>query len=187
MAKRVRRTLILLLFVLTLVTPATASPRCASRAYHEFAQTQVTELDQLILESSRVWGLDPFLLKALLWVESGFKPAVVNRKSGACGIAQFTRPAFIELNRMRDRRGSSEVFTRELARDPVHAIPAAAELLSGLFNRWGVRYGITNYNGGKYRHGFAREVLRHMNRFRAQVKLPRLSWVDLRHRCLETS
>ncbi|MBK6848735.1 MAG: transglycosylase SLT domain-containing protein, partial [Proteobacteria bacterium] len=71
---------------------------------------------------------------------------------GAVGIAQFTAAGVQAVNslRARRRRRGARVlfFDLDRARVPEEAIPAAAELLTHLINRFGRDGGITAYNSG---------------------------------------
>lgn len=150
--------------------------------YQAFDLTQTDEFDPLISQAAEDWRLDPFLLKGLLFEESGLNPKIRNKTSYAAGIAQFTTGGIRGMNVIRCQRmyqsyrcdlGDDE-FTRTKAYDPEEAIPAAAELLSYLISRWGRDYGVASYNGGRFKHGFARRVIRQTNRYRTLSGLPPL-------------
>lgn len=130
-----------------------------------FLETQQGPFDDLILAAALRWKLDPFLLKGLLDNESELDPSRVSKRSyashggrrllvsgGAVGIAQFTAAGVRGVNRLRARRRRRGArllfFDLDRARIPEEAIPAAAELLAHLINRYGRDGGITAYNAG---------------------------------------
>ncbi|MBK8482176.1 MAG: transglycosylase SLT domain-containing protein [Proteobacteria bacterium] len=130
-----------------------------------FLETQHGPFDDLILAAALRWKLDPFLLKGLLDNESELDPSRMSKRSyathggrrllvsgGALGIAQFTAAGVRGVNRLRARRrrrGARVLFfDLDRARISEEAIPAAAELLAHLINRYGRDGGITAYNAG---------------------------------------
>jgi len=130
-----------------------------------FDETQHGPFDDLILAAALRWKLDPFLVKGLLANESELDPERVGKRSyvrhagqrllvsgGAVGIAQFTAAGVEAVNSLRarrQRRGARVLFfDLDRARVPEEAIPAAAELLTHLINRFGRDGGITAYNSG---------------------------------------
>ena len=149
-------------------TPATLS------IYEAYRLTQEHELDDLIVAAAEDWMLDPFLLRGLLYEESRLVPNIINPRSGASGIAQFTRAGRKGLNTIRRMRGCDDEFTYAMTLEPEEAIPAAAELLSYLSSRWGRDAAVAHYNGGPNKKWFARRVLRWANRFRLESGLPPL-------------
>jgi soluble lytic murein transglycosylase-like protein len=159
----------------TLLSAPSSQPSVRVFSIYEVYQlTQEDEHDPLIVTAAEEWRLDPFLLKGLLYEESRLDPSIINKTSGAAGIAQFTRTGRQGLNRIRRQRGCDDELTYQKSLNPEHAIPASAELLSYLIGRWGRDYGIASYNGGRYKHGFARRVLRQANRYRTLSGLPPL-------------
>ena len=74
---------------------------------------------------------------------------------------------------MRCSLGAHE-YTREKALDPEESIPATAEHLSHLVQRWGVFGGVKWFNGGSRRVAFAHRVIRQANRYRTESGLPPL-------------
>lgn len=136
----------------------------------------------LIWESANVWKVDPWILLGLLWAESRLYPEAVNKVSRASGIAQFTKTGRKGLNtircmrltgRMRCDLGDHE-FTPADTFDPEKAVPAAAELLSYLTNRWGPLAAVKHYNGGPYKHHFADKVLQRTEYYRMTTGMPPL-------------
>jgi len=150
--------------------------------YEAYQVTQDDEHDDLIVDAARVWHLDPFLLKGLIYEESGGRPGARNPDSGAAGLGQFVKVGIAGLNHIRCLRlyhkfrcdlGDDE-FTREKAWDPEEAVPATAELLAYHIGRWGLRVGVESYNGNKWKKPFAQRVLRRTNQLRAMAGLPPL-------------
>lgn len=80
-----------------------------------------------VIASATEWcpGLSPAILKSLLAQESAFNPTVIN-KYGYAGIAQFGRPAALEVGLNVGIAGSQS----DERLDPVKAIPGAAKLLN---------------------------------------------------------
>lgn len=141
--------------------------RRARRELAAFRRTQRGPFDGLIADAAAQWGVDPFLLKGLLYCESRLDPTRVGARiyrtvrgkrvavgGGARGIAQFTRDGIAAVNEVREkrqRRGERVyAFTSADVMDPERAIPAAAELLSAYMRRFGRDGGITAYNSGPY-------------------------------------
>ncbi len=121
-----------------------------------------SDIDQLIHRAAERYGLDPYLLKGLLWSESRLNPRM--RSRSGVGIASFTPAGIRGLNFIRvraarrARRPPEPVFTEAGAMDPTTAIPASAELLAWYIARFGRDAGISGYNGG-FQH--ARAVARY--------------------------
>lgn len=135
-----------------------------------------TELDREIARAAVAWALDPWLLKALLQVESRMSPRAVNRRTDAVGIAQLTRGGRAAVSNLRRRRGAPPL-TRAQALDPAEAIPAAAELLEHLVELCGDEYrGLGAYGSGTCgrARGFVLTVVRVANRMRIEAGLPPL-------------
>ena len=125
--------------------------------------------------AAKDWGLDGFVLLALLWAESRLEARPVHRRSGAAGISQLTAGGRRAVSRLRARRGAPTTFTHAMALEPGEAIPAAAELLAHLVERRGdLERAITAYNCWRCLRptGFARHVLRQANRRRVEAGLP---------------
>jgi hypothetical protein len=162
-------------------TPALGQASRPVSVYAAYQITQEDEHDELIVDAAETWGLDPFLFKALLWEESGVCRKRINPDSGAAGCGQFTRTGIKGLNTIRCLRLhkrttcdlGDEEFTREKALDPEEAIPAAAELLSWLIDRWGWS-AVAHYNGNKWKWAFSKRVFRTADRYRTMAGLPPL-------------
>lgn len=149
--------------MLMLVMSIVMSPICmlgielapAVRAEREVAiyrATQDGEHDARILAAAQAQGLDPWLLKGLLWNESRLRPGMRGR--WGVGIASFTPAGVAGVNWLRQRRRQPAHFTMAAAMNPDRAIPAAAELLGYLVRRFGRDGGVTAYNAG-FAHGAA--------------------------------
>lgn len=151
-----------------------AVPPAPLSVYEVYRRTQSHEFDRLIVAAAETWRIDPFLFKGLLWIESGIGLRLINPKSGAAGIPQFTKSGRQGVTNIRKARGLNEPLTYEDCLVPEKALPAAAELLSYLVSRWGRDYGLASYNGGKDKHNFALRVLRQANRYRTESGLPPL-------------
>ena len=160
------------------VAPDTPPPVQETLEQWAFRLTQEDEYDELILVTTTTWQLDPFLFKGLLYTESRLDPGIINKISGAAGIAQFTaggRRGVTNLRRMRGVPPSRATFTRAQALVPSEAIPAAAELLVYLNNTCKHTAGaLMAYNSGSCRgsRGFVLTVIKHTNRFRTAAGLP---------------
>lgn len=172
-----------------MVAPSSQPVQLERIEFIAFGVTQADKYDQIILTASREWGLDPFMLKGLLYVESGFDPTIVNKTSGAAGIAQFTGGGRSAVRNLRKRRGvKNPNFTLEHAKDPSKAIPAAAEILSHLIDLYGRDGSLAAYvsgpSGGRAvsRRGlwvmgkrvrwYVLEVIKQCNRLRTEAGLP---------------
>jgi soluble lytic murein transglycosylase-like protein len=164
--------LILLLHFMLPILPVTPAPEPFE--HHAFRLTQTDLYDPLILDSSRAWGLDPFLFKGLLFAESGFQTKKINPR-GAAGIAQLTPGGRYGVRTVRCLRGECRVFTLQDALNPQKAIPAAAELLAYMKRICGPDRMLGMYNTGRcgpWRRVFVNQVYRHINRFRVFGGLP---------------
>jgi hypothetical protein len=127
-----------------------------------FRLTQHGLWDGLILDSSLNWGLDPWVVSSLLWVESKMKPTAENMTSGALGLAQLTPGGRRAVENLRAKRGIVAPFTRLRALEPRDAIPAAAELLAYMIDRCGgLERGLRGYNTGScgVPSGYVRDVM----------------------------
>jgi hypothetical protein len=158
-----------------------------------FRDTQHGKYDPLIADAAKHWGLDPFLLKGLLYNESKLDATLVGDRiykkigskkvavgGGARGIAQFTTSGIAAVNEAREKRHRLgervHAFRATDVWQPELAIPAAAELLASYIRRFGRDGGITAYNSGPYggrivaRLGFwsARDKLRKVGKTHIQ-------------------
>ena len=127
-----------------------------------------------IADAGLAWHLDPHVLSALMWEESRWKADVVNRRSGALGIAQFLPSGSREVKRLRARRGGRP-WHHDHARNPRLALAAAAELLASHLAHCGDMVGaLGRYGSGHcgWARGFALRVLQLANRMRVRAGLP---------------
>jgi soluble lytic murein transglycosylase-like protein len=170
--------------------PAPASAPAEPLEIRVFRATQPEPLDPVILAAAVRWGHDPFLLKGLLYTESRLRRDIVNPRTGAAGIAQFTASGRRAVGFIRRARGATGRFTQANALDPVDAIDAAAEVLDYLRDRYGLDGALAAYNAGPATGrlvrrlgywgardrvgGFLLVVLRHANRLRTEAGLPPL-------------
>ena len=93
--------------------------------YQAFDLTQTNEFDTLISQAAEDWRLDPFLLKGLLFEESGFNPKIRNKTSYAAGIAQFTKGGIRGMNVIRCRR-LQQSYRCDLGDDEFTLIPGGS-------------------------------------------------------------
>ncbi len=92
------------------------------------------DISELILKSSQETGLDPSILAAILWNESGYNPRALNDEDR--GIAQINRRAFPNI-------------TDAQAYDPHFAIPFMARTIKGYLDKTGdLHTAIAAYNVG---------------------------------------
>ncbi|RME90199.1 MAG: lytic transglycosylase domain-containing protein, partial [Verrucomicrobia bacterium] len=61
-------------------------------ALWQWRQRQTHRFDPLIRETALRYGLDPALIKAVVWKESGFRPDAIGA-AGEIGLMQLTEPA----------------------------------------------------------------------------------------------
>ncbi len=140
--------------------PPTSQPSLEQRAYRA---TQRGPYALTIAAAADRWKHDPFVLDRLLWVESRHQSGRVNRRTGAAGIAQFTRSGAAAVGRLQRQRGVRRTFTYRQALDPELAIWAAAELLAHLVDhcQGSLARAIGAYNTGRCMvNDFARRVMR---------------------------
>jgi len=137
--KNVRRMLLFILPALLLLVAAFGVSR----------YRQVHLYDDLIAKISSEYAVDPKLVKAVIWRESGFKK---NRrgKHGEIGLMQVTSGAAGEWAAA---RGISEFKTRELF-DPETNIQAGAWYLKRSISYWSGKqnplpYALAEYNAGR--------------------------------------
>ena len=90
---------------------------------------------EIIEATAEAHGVDPFLVSALIKVESNFKPRARSRK-GAMGLMQLM-PATARQYNVRN------------AFDPRANIEAGIKHLKTLIEKWGVKTGLAAYNAGE--------------------------------------
>ncbi|WP_246174019.1 lytic transglycosylase domain-containing protein [Paraburkholderia hayleyella] len=100
----------------------------------------------LIAEAAQAYGVDPYLLTAVISVESGFNPLAVSPK-GAVGLMQLIPATGMRYGVAGDNGGS---VAQKLA-DPAANIQAGARYLSDLLRRYpgNLKLVLAAYNAGE--------------------------------------
>lgn len=112
---------------------------------HPFLTIQESPYDRIVMETAMNYELSPFLLLALLFVESKLEEKAKSKKTSAVGIAQFTDSGRHAIGRIR-----GQPFTREDALSAEKAIPAAGQFLDYLREVCGdIDRALVAYNTGK--------------------------------------
>ena len=110
------------------------------------------QIAKVAFRVSREHRLDPYLVLAVIAVESSFRPHVVNRYGGAYGLMQIAV-------RVHERRVAAVGGRRRLFRiAPNIRIGVALLAQYGARVRSQVRHALWRYSGGEF--GYARKVLR---------------------------
>jgi hypothetical protein len=91
--------------------------------------------DELIASMSEAHGVDPLLVRALIQVESGYRPKAKSPK-GAMGLMQLM-PSTAREYKVRNPY------------DPKSNISAGVKHLKSLIDRWGVELALAAYNAGE--------------------------------------
>jgi soluble lytic murein transglycosylase-like protein len=112
----------------------------AAAAQAPAAPAAIASLDgtpyaEIIASMSRAHGVDPMLVRALIQVESGYRPTARSRK-GAMGLMQLM-PATARAYKVRNPY------------DPTANIGAGVRHLKGLIDKWGVELALAAYNAGE--------------------------------------
>ena len=94
-----------------------------------------TPFGEVIAAVSQAHGVDPLLVRALIQVESNYRPRARSQK-GAMGLMQLM-PATAREYRVRNPY------------DPKANIAAGVKHLKGLIDRWGVEMALAAYNAGE--------------------------------------
>jgi hypothetical protein len=94
-----------------------------------------TPFGEVIAAVSQAHGVDPMLVKALIQVESNYRPRARSHK-GAMGLMQLM-PSTAREYRVRNPY------------DPKANIAAGVKHLKGLIDRWGVEMALAAYNAGE--------------------------------------
>lgn len=107
------------------------------RMTDSFTEPLSSVYDSMILEHARKYGLDPALLKAIVHVESGFRPDAVSSK-GAVGLMQL----------MPETAKHYGVVTRT---DPVESLVGGCRYILDLLDRFDSNLDLTlaAYNAGE--------------------------------------
>lgn len=105
--------------------------------------------DKNILAASQKYGIDPAIVKAVIWRESRFNPAARGNK-GEIGLMQIME------NTGREWAGAQRLaaFSSSTLRDPVKNIDCGAWYLSKLLRRYPAAdnplpYALADYNAGR--------------------------------------
>jgi hypothetical protein len=109
--------------------PAAVMPRSTS------ASLDGTPYGEIIANMARTHGVDPMLVRALIQVESNYRPKARSRK-GAMGLMQLM-PATARQYNVRNPY------------DPTSNIGAGVKHLKGLIDKWGVELALAAYNAGE--------------------------------------
>jgi soluble lytic murein transglycosylase-like protein len=96
---------------------------------------RATPYDEIIAAMSEAYGVDPMLVRALIQVESNYKPAARSRK-GALGLMQLM-PATLRIYNVRNPF------------DPRANIEAGVKHLRSLIDRFGTELALAAYNAGE--------------------------------------
>jgi len=110
----------------------------AEASSHETSQGKEKKppFEDIILEASQRYGVDPALIRAMIMAESGYNPRAISKK-GAQGLMQLMPSTAKEL-------GVSEPF------DPVHNIHGGVKYFRRLLDRFNgdVKLALAAYNAG---------------------------------------
>ena len=96
---------------------------------------RVTPYGEIIAAMSEAHGVDPLLVRALIQVESNYKPSARSRK-GAMGLMQLM-PATVRIYNVRNPF------------DPRANIEAGVKHLRSLIDRFGIELALAAYNAGE--------------------------------------
>lgn len=94
-----------------------------------------TPFGEIIVSMARAHGVDPMLVRAVIEVESGYRPRARSHK-GAMGLMQLM-PA------------TAREYDLKNPYDPKANIAAGVMHLKGLIDRWGVELALAAYNAGE--------------------------------------
>lgn len=115
------------------VTPPASSEEAITAVDPNLLQR--TPFGEVISTVSEAHGVNPLLVRALIQVESNYRPGARSNK-GAMGLMQLM-PATAREYRVRNPY------------DPKTNIAAGVKHLKGLIDRWGVELGLAAYNAGE--------------------------------------
>jgi hypothetical protein len=94
-----------------------------------------TPYDEIIVSMSEAHGVDPLLVRALIQVESGYRPKARSPK-GAMGLMQLMP-------------STAREYKVHNPYDPKSNIAAGVKHLRSLIDRWGVELALAAYNAGE--------------------------------------
>ncbi|MCX8166342.1 MAG: lytic transglycosylase domain-containing protein [Candidatus Micrarchaeota archaeon] len=118
---------------------------------------EAEEILKQVLAYSKSRNLDPVLVLAVIWQESGFSPKVRNGPN--YGLMQINRPAHLR------NLIAAGIKTKQELLDIANNVSFGTAILDDCLHRYGLRDGIAAYNGGpKKRHyestqNYAKEVM----------------------------
>lgn len=112
-------------------------------------QRGVRQFDRAIRQAARRYGIDPALVKAVMWRESGFNPKA-RGQAGEIGLMQIRQLAAEEWAQAEGIRR----FAHEDLRDPERNVLAGSWYLSKLVRRYegtdnALPYALADYNAGR--------------------------------------
>lgn len=118
-------------------------------SFWKWRETQEGRFDQEIVYAAGRYGVDPALVKAVIWQESKFQPDV-RGKAGEIGLMQIREDAAWEW------AGEEEIypFDHEIIADPGKNILAGTFYLSKVMKRYlktdnPIPYALADYNAGR--------------------------------------
>ena len=121
----------------------------AGYLYWQDRQPKESVYDPLIASIARNDGVDPFLIRALIWRESRFDP-LTHGAADEHGLMQVTP----EVGQMWAKANKVEDFTDEALYDPETNIRAGTWYLNRAIKRWAltddpVAFALAEYNAGR--------------------------------------
>jgi len=125
------------------------SPDPAYELQEWISHGRFVKYDPLILEAGKKYGVDPMLVKAIVWRESAFQPQMVG-KSGERGLMQVGVAAATDWARIE----KIEVFTPTDLFDPKTNIEAGVWYFHKALERWKskerpIPFALAEYNAGR--------------------------------------
>jgi len=140
--RRFANTALILLFVLL--------AGGATYLYWQEQQPRESIYDPLIASIARNDGVDPFLVRALIWRESRFNPTTHGQAADEHGLMQVTP----EVGQMWAKANKVEDFTDDKVYDPETNIRAGTWYLNRAIKRWSqtddpVTFALAEYNAGR--------------------------------------
>jgi hypothetical protein len=115
--------------------PQAPAAETIAQSISPLASLNGTPYGEIIASMSQAHGVDPMLVRALIQVESNYRPAARSRK-GAMGLMQLM-PATAREYKVRNPY------------DPTANIAAGVKHLKGLIDRWGEELALAAYNAGE--------------------------------------
>jgi hypothetical protein len=112
-----------------------AQPVKEDAAPQDLSVLDSTPYGEIIARFSEAHGVDPLLVRALIQVESGYKPRAKSRK-GAMGLMQLMP-------------STARAYNVRNPFEPKANIEAGIKHLKALIDRWGVNVALAAYNAGE--------------------------------------